>query len=97
MGEAAHGKRMGDGSSHETWQACEDALSKLRPTLRLDGGDVRLLEVSNDGVVRVGLTGTCAGCPMSRMLLQIGIEASLRNVPQVTRVVTVDERVPVDR
>ena len=72
----------------------EDALSRLRPTLQLDGGDVRLLEVSSEGVVRVGLTGTCAGCPMSRMLLQLGIEESLKNVPQVTRVVTVDERIP---
>jgi Fe-S cluster biogenesis protein NfuA len=74
-------------------QAIEEALSRLRPTLQLDGGDVHLLDVSSDGVVRIGLTGTCAGCPMSRMLLQMGIEASLKNVPQVTRVVTVDERV----
>ena len=74
-------------------QAIEEALSRLRPTLQLDGGDVHLLDVSEEGVVRVGLTGTCAGCPMSRMLLQMGIEASLKNVPQVSRVVTVDERV----
>jgi Fe-S cluster biogenesis protein NfuA len=74
-------------------QAIEEALSRLRPTLQLDGGDVHLLDVSEEGVVRVGLTGTCAGCPMSRMLLQMGIEASLKNVPQVSRVETVDERV----
>jgi Fe-S cluster biogenesis protein NfuA len=88
---------QGEGRPGQIWQACEDALSKLRPTLQLDGGDVRLLDVSEDGVVRVGLTGTCACCPMSRMLLQMGIEASLRNVPQVNRVVTVDERVPADK
>lgn len=75
----------------------EAALAKLRPTLQLDGGDVHLLEVSGDGVVRVGLTGTCAGCPMSRMLLQLGIESSLKNVPEVSKVVTVDERVPLER
>jgi Fe-S cluster biogenesis protein NfuA len=78
-------------------EAVEAALQRLRPTLQLDGGDVRLLGVSDDGVVKIGLTGTCAGCPMSRMLLQMGIEASLKNVPEVSKVVTVDERVPVDR
>jgi Fe-S cluster biogenesis protein NfuA len=71
----------------------EAALEKLRPGLQLDGGDVRLLDVTPDGVVRVGLSGTCAGCPMSRMLLQSGIEESLRGIPEITRVVTVDERV----
>jgi len=75
----------------------EEALHRLRPTLQADGGDVHLLDVSDDGVVRIGLTGTCAGCPMSRMLLQMGIEESLKNVPEVSRVVTVDERKPVDR
>jgi len=74
----------------------EAALAALRPTLLLDGGDVRLLEVSPDGEVRIGLTGTCAGCPMSRFLLQMGIEHSLRNLPEVTKVITVDERVPTD-
>jgi Fe-S cluster biogenesis protein NfuA len=71
----------------------EAALEKLRPGLHLDGGDVRLLDVSPDGVVRVGLIGTCAGCPMSRLILQAGIVESLRNVPEVTKVITVDERV----
>jgi Fe-S cluster biogenesis protein NfuA len=74
----------------------EAALATLRPTLLLDGGDVRLLEISPDGEVRIGLTGVCAGCPMSRLLLQLGIEHSLRNLPEVTKVVTVDERVPTD-
>jgi len=73
-------------------QRIEEALARLRPTLQLDGGDVHLLDVSEDGVVKIGLTGTCAGCPMSRMLLQLGIESCLKNLSQVTRVVTVDER-----
>jgi Fe-S cluster biogenesis protein NfuA len=77
-------------------EAVTQALGRLRSSLQLDGGDVRLLEVSPEGVVRVGLTGTCAGCPMSRMLLQMGIEASLKSIPHVTRVVTVDERKPID-
>jgi Fe-S cluster biogenesis protein NfuA len=72
----------------------EAVLDRIRPSLQLDGGDVRLLDVSVDGVVRVGLVGTCAGCPMSRLLIQCGLEHSLRAVPEVTKVVTVDERTP---
>lgn len=71
----------------------EARLAALRPTLQMDGGDVTLIDISPDGVVRIGLTGSCAGCPMSRVLLQIGLEASLKNLPEVTRVITVDERV----
>jgi Fe-S cluster biogenesis protein NfuA len=72
----------------------EARLAALRPTLQMDGGDLKLLDISPDGVVRIGLTGGCAGCPMSRMLLKIGLEASLKCLPEVTRVITVDERVP---
>jgi Fe-S cluster biogenesis protein NfuA len=74
----------------------EEALERLRPSLRLDGGDVRLIDVSKEGVVRIGLTGTCAGCPMSRMLLQLGIEASLKDTPGVTKIETIDERISLD-
>jgi Fe-S cluster biogenesis protein NfuA len=70
----------------------EAALAQMRPSLQLDGGDVRLLDISEDGVVRVGLFGTCAGCPMSRILLKIGIERRLKSMPEVTKVITVDER-----
>jgi Fe-S cluster biogenesis protein NfuA len=72
------------------------ALDLLRPSLKLDGGDLRLIDVSPEGVVKVGLTGVCAGCPMSRMLLQFGIESSLKNIPEVTKIETIDERTPVD-
>jgi len=74
----------------------EEALERLRPSLRLDGGDLRLIDVSKDGVVRIGLTGVCAGCPMSRMLLQLGIEASLKDTPGVTKIETIDERNALD-
>lgn len=60
----------------------------------MDGGDVKLLEVTPEGEVHVALIGSCAGCPLSRSLIKCGIERSLSNVPQVTRVVTVDQRVP---
>jgi Fe-S cluster biogenesis protein NfuA len=65
----------------------EQALNKIRPTLQADGGDVELVEVGQDGVVKVRLTGACGGCPMSQMTLKMGIERILKKeVPEVTAV-----------
>ena len=65
----------------------EAALDKVRPSLKADGGDVQLIDVGEDGVVRVKLQGSCAGCPMSQMTLKMGIEKILKKeVPEVTRV-----------
>jgi len=75
----------------------EGALARLRSCLQLDGGDVQLLGISDDGVVRVALVGACAGCPMSRLILQLGIENSLKSIPEVKRVETVDQRVEMKR
>jgi Fe-S cluster biogenesis protein NfuA len=66
----------------------ESALNKIKPLLQADGGDVELIEVSPEGVVKVKLTGACAGCPMSQMTLKIGIEKRLKEeVPEVKEVV----------
>ena len=68
-------------------QKVEDALNKVRPSLQADGGDVQLIDVDEDGVVKVKLQGSCAGCPMSQMTLKMGIEKILKqNVPEVARV-----------
>jgi Fe-S cluster biogenesis protein NfuA len=56
----------------------EVALSKIRPLLQRDGGDVELVEVTNDGIVKVKLTGACGGCPMAQMTLKMGIEKFLK-------------------
>jgi Fe-S cluster biogenesis protein NfuA len=65
----------------------EQALTKIRPALQADGGDVELVEVGPDGVVRVRLTGACGGCPMSQLTLKMGIERILKKeVPEVTSV-----------
>jgi len=65
-------------------------LNKVRPSLRADGGDVQLVDVDDQGVVKVKLTGACGGCPMSQMTLKMGIEKVLKkNVPEVTRVESV--------
>ncbi len=68
----------------------EKALEKLRPSLQADGGNVELVEVTKDGVVKVRLVGSCAGCPMSQMTLKAGVEAVLKQeVPGVKKVESV--------
>jgi Fe-S cluster biogenesis protein NfuA len=68
----------------------QKALDKVRPSLQADGGDVELVDVSADGVVKVKLTGACHGCPMSQMTLKMGIEKILKQqVPSVKEVVSV--------
>ena len=68
----------------------ESALDKVRPSLQADGGDVQLVDVGEDGVVKVRLTGACGGCPMSQMTLKMGIEKVLKqNVPEISRVESV--------
>jgi Fe-S cluster biogenesis protein NfuA len=63
------------------------ALEEIRPNLQADGGDVELVNVSEDGVVEVRLKGACAGCPMSQMTLKMGIEKYLKKiVPEVKEV-----------
>jgi Fe-S cluster biogenesis protein NfuA len=65
----------------------QEALNKVRPTLQKDGGDVVLIEVTNDGVVKVQLTGACRGCPMSQVTLKEGIEKFLKSeVPEIAAV-----------
>ena len=68
----------------------EDALNKVRPSLQADGGDVEFVDVDENGVVKVRLTGACGGCPMSQMTLKMGIEKILKqNVPEIDRVESV--------
>ena len=62
-------------------------MNRIRPALQADGGDVELVDVTKEGVVRVRLIGACAGCPMSTMTLAFGIERELKKqVPGVKRV-----------
>ena len=56
----------------------EKALEDIRPMLQRDGGDVELVDVSEDGIVSVKLTGHCAGCPMAQQTLKMGIEKILK-------------------
>lgn len=67
----------------------EEVLTKIRPSLQADGGDIELIGVEG-GIVTVRFTGACSGCPMRTMTLHDGIERILKEqVPEVTEVVAV--------
>ena len=71
----------------------KQVLDEIRPNLQADGGDIELVGVE-DGVVKVRLKGSCAGCPMSQMTLTFGVEKVLKErIPEVVRV----EAVPFGR
>jgi Fe-S cluster biogenesis protein NfuA len=64
----------------------EEVIQEIRPYLQADGGNIELIDVV-DGVVKVKLSGACAGCPMSKMTLQMGVERTLKQkIPEVIRV-----------
>lgn len=66
----------------------EKALEKVRPMLMADGGNVELVDVSADGVVKLKLTGACGCCPMSSQTLKAGIEKIIKqDVPEVKEVI----------
>lgn len=65
----------------------QKALEKIRPHLQADGGDVELIEVTDDGIVKVKLTGACGCCPMAAMTMQNGVTRILKQeVPEIKEV-----------
>lgn len=68
----------------------EKALMKIRPYLVADGGDISLVDISDDMVVRVEMKGACHGCPFSLQTLKAGVEMAVRNeVPEIKEVVDI--------
>lgn len=68
----------------------KELLNDIRPKLQADGGDVELIDITDDGVVSVRLLGACGGCPMAQMTLKMGIEKYLKTkIPEVKEVVSV--------
>lgn len=62
-------------------------LDEVRPALQADGGNVELVDVTKDGVVKLRLSGACGACPMSTYTLKMGIEQALKNkIPEVKEV-----------
>ena len=73
-------------------QKVEEVLDKIRPAIQGDGGNVELVEIDDDGVVKVRLTGACAGCPMATLTLKAGIERTLKQyIPEVKSVEPVNQ------
>ena len=69
----------------------EKALEQVRPFLRADGGDIALVEVTDDHIVRVKLLGACKGCSISHITMKAGIEEAIKNaVPEIKTVEAVD-------
>lgn len=69
----------------------ETALDSIRPYLEADGGNVRILEITEDMVVKLELLGACGTCPMSAMTLKAGVEESIkRAVPEIKEVMAVN-------
>jgi Fe-S cluster biogenesis protein NfuA len=65
------------------------ALDKIRPYLQSDGGDIELLEVTDEMDVKVKLTGACHGCPYSMQTLKAGVEQAVKKeVPEIRRVIS---------
>ncbi|GKX29227.1 NifU family protein [Vallitalea longa] len=69
----------------------QEVLDQVRPGLQGDGGDVRLVEVTDDGIVKVELEGSCKGCPFSQLTVKNFIEKTLKEqIPEVKEVVSVN-------
>ena len=74
----------------EMTEEVNKALVSIRPYLQADNGDIELVEITKDGIVKVKLTGACDVCPLSVLTLRAGIERSLlRQVPGIKRVESV--------
>ena len=68
----------------------QQAIERIRPSLQADGGDIELVDVSDDGIVKVRLKGACHGCPMSQMTLKMGVERMIKKeIPEVKEVIDV--------
>ena len=70
-----------------TKEKVEEILEQIRPHLQADGGDIQLVEITEDNVVRVELRGACGSCPHSKITLKQGVEATLKRfLPEIKSV-----------
>lgn len=71
-------------------QKVEDALDEIRPFLQSDGGDITLLGIEDEKIVRVQLQGACVGCSVNQMTLRSGVEMTIKKyAPQIEEVINV--------
>ena len=80
-------QNTGNQGSNSLKERVSKVLEEIKPSLLAHGGGVDLVEITEEGVVKVRLTGACGGCPMSQMTLSMGIEKSLKEeIPEVKSV-----------
>jgi Fe-S cluster biogenesis protein NfuA len=69
----------------------EEALDNIRPYLEADGGNVRIIDLSEDMVLKLELLGNCGSCPMSNMTLKAGVEETIKKaIPEIKKVVAIN-------
>jgi len=82
---------MDNAKKQELLKKVGAVIDYIRPYLQADGGDVKLIDITDDLTVKVKLTGACSGCPFSRMTLKSGIEQAVKEkVPELKEVIAVD-------
>jgi len=65
----------------------QKVIETIRPFLQADGGDIDLIDVTEEGIVKIRLTGACGGCPMSTYTLKMGVEKKLKKeIPEIKSV-----------
>jgi len=78
-------------TSEELKRKVEEALTEIRPFLQNDGGDIELVEIENDSLVKVRLMGNCIGCSVNQMTLKSGVEMTIKKfAPQIEQVINLD-------
>ncbi|MEH6534956.1 MAG: NifU family protein [Psychroserpens sp.] len=78
-------------STEELRLNVEKALDEIRPFLQSDGGDISLLSIENDNLVKVQLQGACVGCSVNQMTLKSGVEMTIKKyAPQIEHVVNIE-------
>ena len=78
-------------STEELRLTIEKALDEIRPFLQSDGGDISLLSIEDDKLVRVQLQGACVGCNVNQMTLKSGVEMTIKKyAPQIEHVINIE-------
>ena len=79
-------------NSEELRNNVEIALNEIRPFLQKDGGDISLISIEEDKIVKVKLEGACVGCSVNQMTLKSGVEMTIKKyAPQIVRVINIDK------
>lgn len=73
--------------SSEIWRKVEHSLNSIRPYLEADGGNIEIVEITDDFVLNVRLLGACQACPMSELTMTAGVEEAIKAaVPEIIKV-----------